>query len=54
MTPIRPGKEAFLSRWSRLKRSAESSEALPAVNPPVASQPDPKAQESTQPQVLPP
>ena len=48
-------KEAFLSRWSRLKRSAESSEALPAINPPVAAQPDPKAQESmAQPQVLPP
>jgi hypothetical protein len=49
------GREAFLSRWSRLKRTAESSEALPAVNSPGAAQPEAKANEPiAQPQVLPP
>src|ERR1700674_2440559 len=49
------GKEAFLSRWSRLKRTTESSDALPVVNSARATQPDAKANESiAQPQVLPP
>ena len=49
------GKEAFLSRWSRLKRTAASSAALPVVDTPGATQPDEKANESiAQPRVLPP